>query len=461
MNVLEKRFHTDSREKVFDGNHKRKMTHALRQSDLSFWKGKEQFRDLSQAKELAKMIKDEAILNLDKYLVEFEENFTRNGGKVIWAKDGEEAFEAVWEICKAKNARTVVKSKSMVTEEIHLNSYLIARNIEVIETDLGEYIQQLSGEPPYHIVAPSIHKSKEEVAKLFHDKLGVQDFLSPEELTKVARFELRKRFEEADVGITGINFLLSDIGGVAITENEGNARLVTAFPKTHIAITGIEKILPSVKDLSLFWPLLATHGSGQKITVYNSIFTGPKHVNEADGPEDMYVILLDNDRSTILSDPEMRESLNCIKCGACLNVCPIYKNIGGHTYNSVYGGPIGSVITPHLSGMKNYNHLSHASTLCGACTEVCPVKINLHGLLLHNRKESVDLEYKSKKEKFSWYAWKRTMLSRKKMNLINGSIKEFGFKILFKKSWGEQREIPTFPKKSFNQQWREKVMRNN
>lgn len=456
MNPLERKFHIDSREKVFDENHKRKMTHALNQAQKSFRNGKEQFRDLSQAKELARIIKDEAIANLDTYLLEFEEKFTRNGGKVIWAKDGEEALEAVWKICKDKNARKIVKSKSMVTEEIHLNSFLIARNIEVMETDLGEYIQQLSEETPYHILAPAIHKSKEEVAKLFHEKLGVQDFLSPEELTRVARSELRKYFEEADVGITGINFLLSDIGGVAITENEGNARLVTAFPKTHIAITGIEKILPSIKDLSLFWPLLATHGSGQRIAVYNSIFTGPRHKDERDGPEDMYVILLDNGRSTILADPDMRESLNCIRCGACLNVCPVYKNIGGHTYNTVYSGPIGSVITPHLAGMKDYNHLSHASTLCGACSEVCPVKINLHGLLLQNRKVSVDLKYKSRKESFSWNAWKRTMLSRRKMNLLNGNIKEFAFKILFKKSWSKDRERLTFPKKSFNQQWKER-----
>lgn len=460
MNAHEKKFHIESREKVIDENHKNKMAHALRQSDQAFRNGKEQFQDLEQAKEMARVIKDHTIQNLDKYLVEFEENFTRNGGKVIWAKDGQEALEAIYEICKEKNATKIVKSKSMVTEEIHLNSYLIARGAEIIETDLGEYIQQLSDEPPYHIVAPSIHKSKEEVARLFHDKLGVQNDLSPEELTKVARSELRKDFEEADIGITGINFMLSDIGGIAITENEGNARLVTAFPKTHIAITGIEKILPSIKDLSLFWPLLATHGSGQRITVYNSIFTGPKHDDEVDGPEDMYVILLDNGRSAILSDPDMQESLNCIRCGACLNVCPVYKNIGGHTYNTVYGGPIGSVITPHLSGMKNYNHLSHASTLCGACSEVCPVKINLHGLLLHNRKESVDLKYKSKTEKFSWYGWKMTMLSRKKMNLIHGGIKGFAFKTLFGKSWGEHREVLTFPKKSFNQQWREKMSKN-
>ncbi|WP_236973455.1 LutB/LldF family L-lactate oxidation iron-sulfur protein [Membranihabitans maritimus] len=456
MRTIQGKFHRESQSKAEDLEHRRMMNHALNQSEIAFQNGKQQFQNLDKAKEDAQSVKEKATIHLDRYLLEFEDRFTKNGGKVIWARDGKEALEAVWKICAEKKAKKIVKSKSMVTEEIHLNAFLQKKDIEVIETDLGEYIQQLSEEPPYHIVAPSIHKSKEEVAQLFHEKLGVRPHLGPEELTMVARRQLRTEFQEADIGITGVNFLLSDIGGVAITENEGNARMVTAFPNTHIAITGIEKVLPSAKDLELFWPLLATHGSGQKVTVYNSIFTGPKHRNETDGPEDMYVILLDNGRTNILSDPEMRESLHCIRCGACLNVCPVYKNIGGHTYNTVYGGPIGSVITPHLSGMKEYGHLSHASSLCGACTEVCPVKINLHELLLKNRRKSVEQKNTFRLEKFSWYIWKRSMLSRRMLNTANGNTKERMFRYLFKKSWGENRAIPTFPKKSFNEQWKER-----
>ena len=220
----------------------------------------------------------------------------------------------------------------MVTEEIHLNEFLEKNNIESVETDLGEYIQQLDGEPPYHIVTPAMHKSKEDVAKLFAEKLGTDPNLTPEQLTLVARQNLREKYTQAEIGITGANFIIADIGAIAVTENEGNARLSCAWPKTHIVITGIEKVIPSLTDLALFWPLLATYGTGQKITVYNTIVTGPKQPGETDGPEEMYVILLDNGRTNILANEKTRESLYCIRCGACLNACPVYKNIGGHTY---------------------------------------------------------------------------------------------------------------------------------
>jgi L-lactate dehydrogenase complex protein LldF len=277
----------------------------------------------------------------------------------------------------------------MVTEEIHLNEFLEENNIESVETDLGEYIQQLDGEPPYHIVTPAMHKSKEDVAKLFAEKLGTDPKLTPEQLTLVAREKLRKKYVQAEIGITGANFLVAESGAVAITENEGNARLSCAWPKTHIVIAGIEKIIPSLNDLALFWPLLATFGTGQQVTVYNTIVMGPKQENESDGPEKMYVILLDNGRTELLSNPKTRESLYCIRCGACLNACPVYKNIGGHAYGTTYSGPIGAVITPHLRKMDDWKHLSYASSLCGNCTEVCAVKINLHELLLETRNEAV------------------------------------------------------------------------
>lgn len=447
-------FIEQSRQKAVDADHRRKINHSLLQSDIAFNKGINQFLDLQGARNIANAIKKHAIENLDSYLLEFEKKFTQNGGQVIWAETAQDALNAVGKICNEANATTVVKSKSMATEEIYLNPFLDALGIEVVETDLGEFIQQLSNEPPYHLVAPSMHKSKEEVADLFHEKLGAPKGLAPEALTQFARKVLREKYVQADIGITGVNFLLADIGGVALTENEGNGRLSTSFPKVHIAITGIEKILPSVKDLALFWPLLATHGSGQRITVYNSIFTGPKKETEIDGPEKMYVILLDNNRTKLLADDKLRESLYCIKCGACLNVCPVFRNIGGHTYNSTYGGPIGSVITPHLKSMKKYSHLSHASSLCGACTEICPVGIPIHKLLIYNRE--ISQKDATKTEKLSWRIWAAACSKRSLINLASGKTKEKVVRILFSKAWGSKRELPTFAPQSFNQLWEQR-----
>jgi L-lactate dehydrogenase complex protein LldF len=342
----------------------------------------------------------------------------------------------------------------MVTEEIHLNNYLESVGIESVETDLGEYIQQMDGEAPYHIVTPAMHKSKEDVAKLFNEKLGTDINLTPEQLTLVARKNLREKYVQAEVGVTGANFIISDVGAIAVTENEGNARLSVAWPKTHIVIVGIEKVIPSIDDLGLFWPLLATYGTGQQVTVYNSIISGPRQAGETDGPEDMYVILLDNGRTDLLANAKSREALYCIRCGSCLNACPIYKNIGGHAYDTTYSGPIGSVITPHLRGMHDYKHLSYASSLCGNCTEVCPVKINLHELLLENRKEAVELGEASFAEKFAWKVWKQTSMNRKLMNQGNAPIKNWVINKMFK-GWSGQRAPLEFPTKTFNQLWKE------
>lgn len=452
MKVAETKFQALAREKVRDYGHRQKMNHALRQSDQAFEIGKQQFDDLPAAKALAHHVKRDTIERLDHYLQQFEAQFTRHGGRVIWAENADQALAEIDRICRAKGATTVVKSKSMVTEEIQLNTFLTDQGVDVVETDLGEYIQQLSGEPPYHIIAPSIHKSKEDVAKLFHEKLHVPDGLSPKELARVAREKLRVKFKQAEVGITGANFLIADIGGVAITENEGNARLATALPGTHIVITGIEKVLPSLHDLHLFWPLLATHGTGQKLTVYNSVFTGPRKGNEVDGPTEMYVILLDNGRTELLADPKAREALYCIRCGACLNGCPVYKNIGGHAYATTYSGPIGAVISPYLQGMAENKHLSYASSLCGKCTEVCPVKINLHELLLNNRRIAVEKRYNPRLEKVGFYLWRRAMLSRDLMDMGGYKLKNTILSYVLKSSWGDDRELPTF-KKSFSQQW--------
>ncbi|HMW26331.1 MAG TPA: LutB/LldF family L-lactate oxidation iron-sulfur protein, partial [Ferruginibacter sp.] len=418
-------------------------------------KGKQQFADVHLARERAKNLKWRAIETLDQQLEEFELNFTKRGGKVIWAENSEQAIEEVLKICKEKNCKTLVKSKSMVTEEIHLNKALEANGIESVETDLGEYIQQLDGEPPYHIVTPAMHKSKEDVARLFNKKLGTPINYTPEQLTLKAREVLREKYVQAEVGVTGANFIISDIGAVAVTENEGNARLSCSFPKTHIAIVGIEKMIPSLTDLGLFWPLLATYGTGQKITVYNTLIAGPRQENEADGPDEMYVILLDNGRTNILQNPKQRESLYCIRCGACLNACPIYKNIGGHAYGTTYSGPIGSVITPHLQGLEEFKHLSYASSLCGNCTEVCSVKINLHELLLENRSEAVESGLVPFSEKMAWKLWRIASLKRGLMNLGNGNIKNKVVNGMFK-GWKERRSDLQFSQKTFNQLWKER-----
>jgi L-lactate dehydrogenase complex protein LldF len=317
-----------------DLEHRRKINFNIGKYNEKTPEGKAQFADLGLARERAKNIKWRAIETLDQQLEEFELNFTKRGGHVIWAENTAEAIEAILTICKERDCKTLVKSKSMVTEEIHLNAALENNGIKSIETDLGEYIQQLDGEAPYHIVTPAMHKSKEDVAKLFAEKLGTSPQLTPQQLTLVARDILRKKYVEAEVGVTGANFIISNIGGIAITENEGNARLSCAFPATHIVVAGIEKVIPFLSDLGLFWPLLSSYGTGQQVTVYNSIVTGPRQQGETDGPVEMFVILLDNGRTNILQDPKQRESLYCIRCGACLNACPIYKNIGGHAYGA-------------------------------------------------------------------------------------------------------------------------------
>ena len=455
MNETAAFFKAKSTIKSDDREHRRKINFNINKYNAVVPVAKLQFTDMMMARERAKNAKWRAIETLDQQLEQFEMQFTKRGGKVIWAETAADALEEIAKICKEKNCKTLVKSKSMVTEEIHLNAFLEKEGIESVETDLGEYIQQLDGEPPYHIVTPAMHKSKEDVAKLFAEKLGTPSNLTPEQLTLVARQKLREKFIQAEVGVTGANFIISDIGAIAITENEGNARLSCAFPKTHIAVVGIEKVIPTMADLGLFWPLLATYGTGQKVTVYNTIVAGPKQEGETDGPEEMYVIFLDNGRTNLFENPKTREALYCIRCGACLNACPVYKNIGGHTYETTYSGPIGSVITPHLKDMDDYKHLSNASSLCGNCTEVCPVRINLHELLLENRHEAVEFGMASFGEKIAWKAWKASSLNRKMLNMGNGKMKNFVINKVFK-PWTAHRGNLNFSQKTFNELWEER-----
>jgi L-lactate dehydrogenase complex protein LldF len=443
-----------SQVKAGDMDHRRKINFNISRYDAVVPQGKEQFDNVNLARERAKNIKWRALETLDQQLERFEQAFIKKGGKVIWAEDGEAALREIMHICQEKQCRTIVKSKSMVTEEIHLNDFLEKNGIESVETDLGEYIQQLDNEPPYHIVTPAMHKSKEDIARLFHEKLHSAPNLSPTELTLVAREKLRSKYLEASIGITGANFIIAETGSIAITENEGNGRLSCSFPKTHIVITGIEKVIPTLSDLALFWPLLSTFGTGQRVTSYNTIVSGPKQPGEYDGPEEMYIILLDNGRTNLLSNVKVRESLYCIRCGACLNACPVYKNIGGHTYGTTYSGPIGAVITPHLRGMKEWNHLSYASSLCGNCTAVCPVKINLHEILLENRHEAVREGDASLMEKLAWRGWKQASLHRKWMNQGNHKMKNWVVNRLFK-GWTKHRADLDFPAKTFNERWKE------
>jgi L-lactate dehydrogenase complex protein LldF len=448
-------FKAKSTVKAADREHRRKINFNISRYNAVVPVGKQQFTDVHLAREKAKNLKWRAIETLDQQLETFEANITRRGAKVLWAETTEDALQEILKICREKNCSTVVKSKSMVTEELHLNKFLTKHHIESVETDLGEYIQQLDDEPPYHIVTPAMHKSKEDVAKLFNKKLGTPPNLSPGELTLVAREKLREKYTAAQIGITGANFIIADTGSIALTENEGNGRLSCAWPKTHIVIVGIEKVIPSLTDLALFWPLLATFGTGQKVTVYNSIVSGPRQEGETDGPEEMYVILLDNGRTNILANHKTRESLYCIRCGACLNACPVYKNIGGHAYEATYSGPIGSVITPHLKDLGEWKHLSYASSLCGNCTEVCAVKINLHELLLENRHEAVEEGDAALAEKMAWKFWKIAMLNRRLMNAGTGGMKEWAVN-RFVKGWSQHRSKLQFPEKSFQQLWKER-----
>ncbi len=455
MSHFYKKFLEDAEARSFDTEHRRRLDFNIGAYDAQVARGSEQFRNLELARRRAANIKHKVLNNLDKYLVEFENNFCKRGGKVIWAPSEKDVHREVLNILKTSEARVIVKQKSMVSEEVELNEVLEKHKREVFETDLGEYIVSLAGEKPYHIVTPAMHKSKEDVAALFHEKFNMPAGSSPEEITAFVRDKLRGEFVRADVGITGGNFLVADAGAVSLTENEGNGLLCMAFPRIHIVVVGIEKIIPSLEDLDLFLPLLAQHGTGQRITAYNNLVFGPRSEFEPDGPEEMYVILLDNRRTELLRFREQRRALSCIRCGACLNGCPIYKNIGGHAYQATYSGPIGSVISPHYLGIKEYNHLSFASTLCGKCTEVCPVKIPLHELLLRNRHEAVSRKYVSYAWRTIVSGWKTVMLHRWMIDkpspgLKNRLIRRFGGKM-----WGPRRSLPKVAQKSFRELWKE------
>ena len=388
MIAYRQQFQIAARKLTADLRHRGLIQKALKSYETKRDENKAKYQDWGAAREAAGAIKYEAVNHLDRYLTEFVEKMERRGTKIFWASNGTEASDYIVGLARERKVRSIIKSKSMTAEEIHLNGALEKGGFPVVESDLGEYIVQLREEAPYHLVFPAMHLTRHEISDLFEKKLGSAPTEDPERLTMIAREVMREKFISADMGITGVNFAVAETGMISITENEGNARLTAAVPKIHVAIMGIEKVIPRMEDLALLLPMLATSGAGQAMTCYNTLYGGPRQPGEVDGPEEFHLVILDNNRTQLLADPEQRDALHCIRCGACLNVCPIFKNVGGHSYGTTYQGPIGSVITPHLRGLQNWKHLSAASSLCGACTEACPVKIDLHHHLLHNRRNA-------------------------------------------------------------------------
>jgi L-lactate dehydrogenase complex protein LldF len=459
MNSRVSEFHRDAREKTADLAHRQTIRRAIDTYEAAVARGKSRFADFEAARQRCYEIRWEAINHLDRYLEEFEANVLKRGGRVFWAANGEQACDYILELARQRGVKSVVKSKSMVTEEIRLVPALEKQGIQAVETDLGEYIVQLRHEPPYHIVTPAMHLSRAEIAALFREKIpGDVEGDSHTELVAAARRALRRAFFSAEMGITGANFLVADTGMIALSTNEGNARLCTTVPRLHVAVAGIEKVIPRLQDLAALWSTLATAGTGQHITAYSTLIGGPHSPTENDGPEEFHVVLLDNGRSRLLADPEQRDLLQCIRCGACLNACPVYRNIGGHAYGTVYQGPIGSALTPHLRGLAEFQHLSYASSLCGNCTSVCPVKIDLAHHLLHNRRNAVAAGKQPWRERLGMRLWRWSVMGEKRFALLGRLGKSFlrtfgGTGIAALKPWTEYRELPPVPRASFRQKW--------
>ena len=451
-----RKFLRQAQKVAFDYEHRQKIKHNIGKYEIAVEKGLLRYKDFEKARDIASAVKTDVVNNLDKYLEEFARNFEKNGGELIIAPDSLSALSAIERIVGQLQAKLVVKSKSMTTEEIGLNEFLEKLGVEVVETDLGEFIVQQAGEKPYHIVTPAMHKSRQDVAFLYHQKFGLPADADVQQITAFTRQYLREKFVNADIGITGANFLVADIGAIALTTNEGNALMTVSFPRVHIAIVGIEKLLPSYRDLSHFWQILANRGTGQAVTVYNNLVFGPKKSDEDNGPERMIVILLDNGRTGLLAQPEQKAALKCIRCGACLNACPVYRNIGGHTYNSVYSGPIGSVLMPFFGGFKQYGYLSFACTLCRKCEEVCPVRIPLPDLILSNRRDYVEkLNLASPAERLAMKAFEYSLTKPKFYEINFSKIKNAFMRLIEKWLWSKYRAFPEF-KTPFRKQFKRK-----
>jgi L-lactate dehydrogenase complex protein LldF len=420
------------------------------------------FPDYQELRQHAHDIKKHTLDHLDYYLEQLEKNIEARGGKVIWAKDGAEACAFIQKLARARGVKVIVKSKSMTTEEIHLNDHLEKDGVEAVETDLGEYILQLGGEKPFHIIAPALHKTIGDVSEVFEKHLHSNPETSPEALTKIARIALREKFLEAGMGITGANFLVADSGAIVLVENEGNARLSSSAPKIHVAVSGIEKLIPRAQDLGVFLKLLGRSATGQPLSVYTSFLAGAKREGEPDGPEEFYLVLLDNGRTKLLADESKRQSLYCIRCGACLNHCPVYRKIGGYNYPWVYSGPIGKILTPQFMGIEHDPWLPFASSLCGACGEVCPVKIEIPRILLELRADKVSAggdpgELWSFKV-FSWIMRHPKIYAKLAPVALAAAPtrKDSLFAVGPLKNWLSQRDLPVAPAKSFRDLWKER-----
>ncbi|BDI30322.1 iron-sulfur cluster-binding protein [Capsulimonas corticalis] len=423
--------------------------------------------DWEEWRERGRAIRSHVIENLDYYLDQFIQNAEKRGIHVHFAKNTEDAIAISLKIAKDKNTKLIAKSKSMVSEEVHLNHYFEEQGIECLETDLGEWIVQLAHETPSHIIIPAIHKNRYQVQELFEKESGETLSSDTKVLAGYARRKLRQRFAEAEIGMTGCNFALAESGSVVLFSNEGNARMVTTLPKTHIVMMGMERIIPSWEDLEVMANLLPRSATGQKITVYMTALSGPRRAGEVDGPEDVHIIILDNGRSAILGDDEFQEVLNCIRCGACLNVCPVYRQVGGHTYGGTYSGPIGAVITPLLmEDKKQWGELAYASSLCGACHEACPVKIPLHDMLVHLRRRYVEAGFTPLSERMAYKGYAAGFKSVGAYKLAGKSARWVQLTVMGDEKeesalakntpmhgWTKYRTLPEPNKKAFRDRW--------
>ncbi len=421
--------------------------------------------DAEEARDRARAIRRHTIANLDRYLSQFVENVERSGGVVHWAADGAEANRIIVQLARERGVELIVKGKSMISEETGLNDALQAAGIMPQETDLAEYVVQLGNDTPSHIVVPAVHLTRHDFSRLFHQQLGTEETEDANRLASFARAALRQKYLEAGMGLTGVNFGVAETGTMTIVTNEGNGRLSSSLPRYHVALMGIERLVPTMEDLGLMLQLLARSATGQKMSVYTSMFTGPRRRGDADGPEELHVVLLDNGRTGILGS-EYAEMLTCIRCGACLNACPVYKQIGGHAYGAVYPGPMGSVLSPLFKGFDLYADLPHASSLCGACREVCPVRIDLPGLLLKLRRDTVKTGHRP------W--WLKAGLAGFALAAGNpvlfrmgAGLAAFGSGLIARDGWVSKlpaplngwtvsRDFPKFASRSFQARWKER-----
>jgi L-lactate dehydrogenase complex protein LldF len=440
---------------------------GLRQKRLAVF---EDPQELAQLRNLGQAIKERALSRLPQLLEQLEQKCTENGIQVHWAETTKEANQTVLNIMRQHGATRLVKGKSMVSEEMHLNHYLAEHGIEAIETDLGEFIIQLDGETPSHIIVPAVHKNKAEIARTFHKKIpGAPYTEKVEELNRIARQTLRQKFMEGEVGLSGVNFAVAETGTLCLVENEGNGRMCTTVPPVHIAVMGLEKVVEKLEEVPPLLRLLTGSATGQLITTYFNMITSPRKPGEKDGPKEVHLILLDNGRSRIFADRELRQTLYCIRCGTCLNHCPVYTRLGGHAYGFVYPGPIGKILTPQIEGLKAAGELATASSLCNACEEVCPVRIPIPGLIRRMRNESYSGARSSAVpghgyrrnllESTAWKAW-AFLNTHPALNQINTAIAGQVGRLLPRigplKAWTLVHTRPRFARKSLHQQVREK-----